>query len=144
MRKQQRPGKQRKEKPKVGKQEEMEKGRQAKRDTKPSDCSVSAPAPRPPVAHHMRTKRGLLGLGVAVLMPRGVAESSGRAVIEILACESDSQTPPVITTTPSHPPTPLCATTYLWSIPARMPPAATVAVEREPASRTGRRPRARA
>lgn len=62
------------------------------RDPLLSDCSVSALAPRPPVAHHMRTKPGLPGLGVAVLMPRGVAGSVGIAVKELPACKSDFQT----------------------------------------------------
>lgn len=67
MRKQLRPGEQRKEKPKVGKQEEMKKGKlgegERERDLLFSDCSGSTLAPRPPVAHYMRTKPGLLGLG---------------------------------------------------------------------------------
>lgn len=62
------------------------------RDLMLSDCSVSTLAPRPPVAHHRRTKPGLLGLGVAVLTPPGIAERTGIAVMELPACKRDSRT----------------------------------------------------
>lgn len=87
----------------------------------------------------MRTKPGLQGLGVAAaLTPQGVAELSGIADSGPGAPGLQARLPDPQVTHPSHPTTLLCAATYL-SIPA-----ASVAGGLRSASRTERRPRARA
>lgn len=49
--------------------EERKASKERERETYCFLIAVSALAPRPPVAHHKRTKPGLLGLGVAILTP---------------------------------------------------------------------------
>lgn len=140
----QRPGEQRKEKLKGGKRERDGERKASSERIHCFDCSVRAPDPQLGSPHENKAWAPRLEGGGTHAPGSGRAcrdRGHGAPGLQERLPDPRGHPPP---NTHSHPTTLLRAATYLWSIPARTPPAARVAAEREPASRTGRRPRARA